>query len=160
MSEKIGITRNHNIPTIKMCIYSHFQQRKRPNNCFISYRLTIIVVKVHVPPKEKRRVSEVARVRQRLKNVACSASAASVEIAKLLCLLARIGYVCELNVLDGIFYLCLHIIPHYIYCLSYFVVGRRWRKYHVLRDLTQRATVNTEKTMILSQGLWISINTC
>ena len=71
MSEKIGITRNHNIPTIKMCIYSHFQRRKRPNNCFISYRWTIIVVKVHVPPKEKRTVSEVARVRQRLIKERC-----------------------------------------------------------------------------------------
>ena len=115
-----------------MCIYSHFQLRKRPNNCFISYRLTIIVVKDHVPPKETRTVTEVARVRQILKNVVYSASCKCGELAKLLGLLARIGYVCESNVLDGIFYLCLHIIPHYIYCLSYFVVGERLRKYHVL----------------------------
>ena len=110
-----------------MCIYSHFQRRKRPNNCFISYRLTIIVVKVHVPPKEKRTVSEVARVRQRLIKERCvfCQRCKSVKIAKLLSLLARIGYVCESNVFYGIFYLCLHIIPHYIYCLSYFVVGGR-----------------------------------
>jgi hypothetical protein len=131
-SEYVGKGRNHNIPTIKMCIYSHFQLRKRPNNCFVSYRLTIIVVKVHVPPKETRTVTEVARVRQILKNVVYSASCKCGELAKLLSLLARIGYVCESNVLDGIFYLCLHIIPHYIYCLSYFVVGERLRKYHVL----------------------------
>jgi hypothetical protein len=107
-SEYVGKGRNHNIPTIKMCIYSHFQLRKRPNNCFVSYRLTIIVVKIHVPPKETRTVTEVARVRQILKNVVYSASCKCGELAKLLSLLARIGYVCESNVLDGIFYLCLH----------------------------------------------------
>jgi hypothetical protein len=132
-----------------MCMYSHFQLRKRPNNCFVSYRLTIIVVKVYVPPKETRTVTEVSRVSQILKNVVYSASCRCGELAKLLSLLARIGYVCESNVLDCIFYLCLHIIPHYIYCLSYFVVGERLRKYVYFRGLTQRATVNTERTMIL-----------
>jgi hypothetical protein len=81
--------------------------------------------------KHKRTVIEVARVRQILKNVVYSASCKCGELAKLLSLLARIGYVCESNVLAGIFYLGLHIIPHYIYCLSYFVVGERLRKYHV-----------------------------
>jgi hypothetical protein len=70
--------------------------------------LTIVVVKVHVPQKEKKTVTEVARVRQR---TLCVLPAASVELAKLL---ARIGYVCESNVLDGVFYSCLHNISHYI----------------------------------------------
>jgi hypothetical protein len=73
--------------------------------------LTIVVVKVHVPQKENKTVTEVARVRQR---TLCVLPAASVELAKLL---ARIGYVslvCESNVLDGVFYSCLHNISHYI----------------------------------------------
>jgi hypothetical protein len=48
-----------------------FSAAEKTKQLLISYRLTIIVLKVHVPPKEKRTVSEVARVRQRLIKERC-----------------------------------------------------------------------------------------